>query len=239
MEEPQVRVDSLGRAYAGSQLQIQLYINRLQNEFNMAILDALPSLAASKPTFRWTSPLEADTFAEYQDLAFLKAVEHENLVQRLRDFWPKGGPVWDGLAVVEFGNGPGERGILLIEAKSHVPEVYSGGCQASERSRKKVVAALERTKRWLGVPQGVDWTGPLYQFANRLAHVYFFREVAGIPAWFVNVLFLNDPHSPTSMDDWRKALPQIKEELGLANIALPNVGYVFLQAKQRSQLGGT
>lgn len=223
-------MDSQGRAYAGSQLQIQIYVNRLREELNAAILDALPSLAALKPTIQWTSPLEVDKFAEYQDLAFLKAVGLEHLDKALRDFWPRGGPVWDGLAIVKFADNLQQHGVILAEAKSHVPEVYGSGCQASERSRKKILAALERTKQWLGVPHDTNWTGPLYQPANRLAHLYFFREVAGVPAWFVNVLFVNDPHSPTSVDDWQKALPGIKEELGLPGIALPNVGYVFLEA---------
>ena len=236
MAEAQERTDVRGRAYAGSQLQIQIYVNRLQEKLNTAILNALPSLAALDPTIRWTSPLEADNFAEYQDLAFLKAGGRECLDENLKDFWTRGGPVWDGLAIAEFGGNQGKHGTILVEAKSHVPEVYGNGCQASEVSRKKILAALDRTKQWLGVPQDSNWTGPLYQSANRLAHVYFFREVAKVPAWFVNVLFMNDPHSPTSMDDWQKALPGIKEELGLPDTVLPNVGYIFLEAQERSLL---
>ena len=39
--------------------------------------------------------------------------------------------------------------------------------------------------------------GPLYQFPNRLAHLYFFREIVKVPAWLVNVCYLDDPkHQP-------------------------------------------
>ena len=123
MAHSEERTDSQGRAYAGSQLQIQIYVNRLQKKLNTAILNALPSLSALDPTIRWTSPLEADNFAEYQDLAFLKASDLEYLEENLKDFWPRGGPVWDGLAIAEFGGNQGKHGTILVEAKSHVPEV--------------------------------------------------------------------------------------------------------------------
>lgn len=56
-----------------------------------------------------------------------------------------------------------------------------------------------------------------YQSANRLAHLYFFREIADIPTWLVNVYFANDPHSPTSAETWEMVLPEVKKELGFAD----------------------
>jgi hypothetical protein len=54
------RVDEFGRAYAGSQLQIQTYVNRLQQQLDAAILEALPELAAGGASLQWVSPLERD-----------------------------------------------------------------------------------------------------------------------------------------------------------------------------------
>jgi hypothetical protein len=127
--------------------------------------------------------------------------------------------------------------VVLVEAKSHAAEMYGSGCQAGPRSRRKIEAALEQTKRWLGVPENTDWTGPLYQSANRLAHLYFFREVVSVPAWLVNVYFLPDPHSPTTRAEWKMALTQVKAELGLSGIATPYTVEVFLTARDRRELG--
>jgi len=163
------RVDGLGRAYAGSHLQIQLWINRRSTELTQAVLTVLPSLASLNPKIRWASPLEGARFAEYQDREFLRAVGLERCAPQLNRFWPWGGPVWDALAAVETPRTPDCRGVLLVEAISHVSEVYGCGCKASATHRKKIEAALDLTKHWLGVSSNSDWTGPLYQSANGLA----------------------------------------------------------------------
>jgi hypothetical protein len=230
------RVDNLGRAYAGSQLQIQLWVNRRSTELTQAVLAALPSLASLKSRIRWVSPLEGARFAEYQDRDFLRAAALERCASELRRFWPRGGPVWDALAAVENLRTPDCRGVLLVEAKSHVSEVYGGGCKATARSRKRIEEALELTRRWLGAPSDADWTGALYQSANRLAHLYFFREVMGVPAWLVNVYFIDDPHSPTSRAEWEAALVGIKAQLGLAGITVPYATNLFLEAGSHGEL---
>jgi hypothetical protein len=78
-----------------------------------------------------------------------------------------------------------------------------------------------------------DWTGPLYQFANRLAHLYFLREVARVPAWFVNVCFTSDPHRPSALQAWEEALQAAKEALGLGQRSIPYCADVFLEAAGR------
>ncbi len=40
------RLDERGVAYAGSQLQMQIYVNRRSPELSRSVLDALPSLAS-------------------------------------------------------------------------------------------------------------------------------------------------------------------------------------------------
>jgi hypothetical protein len=232
------RVDHLGRAYAGSQLQIQIYVNRRSGELSRRIVEALPSLAPLSPRLRWVSPLECQKFSELQDREFLRALGLGHLDGQLRRFWPRGGPVWDALAAVDIESDPARRGVVLVEAKSYPAEIYGAGCQASPRSRKKIEAALRKTKSWLGVPEDIDWTGPLYQSANRLAHLYFFREEVGMPAWLVNAYFVNDPDSPTIREEWWAALDQVKRELGLTGIAIPDAAELFLEAKHRRELVG-
>jgi hypothetical protein len=67
-----IRVDDDGRAYAGSQLQIQIYVNRHSEELSQKVLQGLPDLASLHPRLNWVSPLEKDDFKEYQDTGGLQ-----------------------------------------------------------------------------------------------------------------------------------------------------------------------
>ena len=158
------------------------------------------------------------------------------LENELRDFWPSGGPVWDALAIVDRSDKPAERGVLLVEAKSYPQEMRSAGMQAKDsRSREKIQRALAQTKEWLGVSADADWAGPYYQYANRLAHLYFFREKVEVPAWLANVCFVNDPHCPTAKNEWREGLAEAHEELGLTGIEIPYTGDVLVDAAKRPE----
>ena len=172
-----------------------------------------PELGRAGVELEWVSPLEKDGFAEYRDEAFLAALGHSDLAVVLAAFWPRGGPQWDALATVRLGDQTSlqgghsakpSSGVLLVEAKSYPAEMESSGCRAGGRSRALIERSLTEAMRWFGADPA-DWCGPLYQFANRLAHVYFFRERAGVPAWFVNVCFVNDPRTPTTEEEWRRA----------------------------------
>jgi hypothetical protein len=222
------RVDEKGRAYAGSQRQIQTWVNERTDELSRRVQAAI-GLTEPGVRLSWVSPLSKDRYVEYQDLAFLWALGMEQYAEELSRFWPRGGPVWDALAVVE-GLLDGKPGAVLVEAKSHVPEVFGGGCKASTASLIRIEAALNRTKVWLGVPPEANWTGPLYQSANRLAHLYFLRKVVGVPAWLVNAYFVDDPRSPTSEAVWREAIFQSKRELGLGSSAERYVASLVLLA---------
>ena len=230
-----------GRAKAGSQLQIQIYVNRFADELSQQVLDAQPVLKAMKPRLRWVSPLERENFVEYYDQGFLRAIECPELTGALGDFWPPSGPRWDALAVAEFDGQPDRKGVVLVEAKSGRIEIFGNGCGAVGENRKQIEAALAQTREWLGMRWGYTksnglgylWAGPLYQYANRLAHLCFFREVAKIDAWLVNVYFVDDPDSPTGVRLWDEFLPEVKDHLGLTGIDLLSFGAadLYLEAK--------
>lgn len=96
-------------------------------------------------------------------------------------------------------------------------------------SIKTIICALNLTKQWLGVSDKVDWTGRLYQRANRLAHLYFFREIVHVPAWLVNVYFFDDiTWKPTSQKEWNSTISKMKAEMGLTGINVPYVAGIFL-----------
>src|SRR5262249_47617005 len=121
------------------------------------------------------------------------------------------------------------------EAKSYPLEMYSDGCKATEPAKARILGALQSAQAWLSV-DSADWIGPLYQFANRLAHLYFLREIARVPAWFVNVCIAGDPYRPTPVTVWHEALKSAKAALGLtgqipfyADLILEGVGKELFQ----------
>jgi hypothetical protein len=122
---------------------------------------------------------------------------------------------------------------LLVEAKSHLSEIEGRGCSAREDSSlRQIHASLLKTKQWLGVNPDVDWTGNLYQSANRFAHLYFLRMIVSVDAYLANVYFLNDTHfsnSPRVAKDWEPTLLDAKKRLGLAAPA-PSSKEIFLDA---------
>jgi hypothetical protein len=231
MTEREKRTDEFGRAYKGSQLQVQVYVNRREAELSTAVRDAL-GLAGS--AIIWVSPLEEHGFKELQDKRFLEAIGQWSAGMDLVEFWPANGPVWDALATVRVG-GSGD-GVLLVEGKSYPGEMRSDGCKATPASRKRIEAALERTRSWLGASDSTAWTAEYYQLANRFAHLYFFREVVRVPAWLVSLCFTDDPHCRTSADAWRSGLAEAREALGLTGRHIPHYAEVLLPARTRDEL---
>ena len=218
-----------GRAKRGSRRQLQDYVNEHQTELSAAVIDVLcTNPGQKKGEIRWVSPLAQHNYQEYRDAEFLAVLGLSEFAEDLSRFWPTGGPCWDALGLVTNLDS-GRTDVILVEAKSHIPEVYGTGCQAGNRSRKLIEHSLAETKRWCGASQDPDWTGPLYQSANRLAHLYFCREVIKRPAWLINVYFLDDPIRPTGRDEWKVAILQVKQTLGLP-LHLPYALDVFLPA---------
>jgi hypothetical protein len=217
------RTNITGRAYAGSQRQIQTYVNERTSELCHAVAVALQPSKLDESAIRWVSPLVADNYSEYRDEEFLEIIGAGHLAPKLPEFWPRGGPCWDALARLDGG------GCVLVEAKSHVPEVYGNGCGASGDSLSLIKSSLAGTKAWLGVSPDADWLGRLYQSANRLAYLYFLREIGKVDAFLANVYFTGDPHSPTTRQQWDEGIGAVSEQLGIASPA-PCSASVFLEA---------
>jgi hypothetical protein len=219
-----------GRASRGSQRQLQDYVNEHEAVLTRALIEALPSrFQELGAAIQWVSPLARHDYAEYRDMDFLRAVGLGEFARELAAFWPSGGPSWDALGIVSVPDGKTVPSILLVEAKSHIPEVNGSGCQASPHSRALIDKSLAAAKQWCGARTDADWTGPLYQSANRLAHLYFFRNCLKRPTWLVNLYFSDDPFRPTGRDAWETELRKVKDSLGLTK-DVPGVIELFLPA---------
>lgn len=234
-----------GWALHGSQLQTQLYVNRRPSELTQAVLEALPMFAERQPSVTWVAPLEAAAFCEPQDAAFLDALGLREHRTKLKAFWPRGGPVWDALAVCEFADGA--RGVVLAEGKNYPQELYSTGSRVgtsgSEKglaNKRKIEKAIAWAQRELGVPIDAErWMRPLdeqrpssslYQTTNRLAHTLWLRSI-GVDAWLCHLLFVGDTRfGHSTKDQWEVALAKADRELGLVSAAIPFAGHAYLAA---------
>jgi hypothetical protein len=160
----------------------------------------------------WASPLRDDAFAEYRDASFLKRLGLDHIAEELSAFWPRRGPQWDALGVA------GTQ-IILVEAKARLPEFASPPSQASEKSLLMIQAAFARVKQDLGVAPTFDWTQDYYQYANRIAHLWWLRA-HGIEAHLLFVDFINDADmgGPSDRHAWETAYAVANTRLGLPTL---------------------
>jgi hypothetical protein len=199
------------RASRGSQKWIQMLVNQAPQLLDRAVARHLNL----SPTDRivWLSPLAEDAYAEYRDEMFLSKIDARAEVAPLSGFWPTRGPQWDALGRTSRGE------LLLIEAKAHIPELLSPPTQATGRSLRTIRASLDRVKRAVGSRAGADWSGPYYQYTNRLAHLYFLRNLNRIPAYLVFVYLLNDAdmQGAKTAEEWAGAIRLMHAQLGLGD----------------------
>ena len=178
---------------------------------------------------QWLSPLQADGYAEYSDADFLRRLGCPKLKHPLEGFWPKGGPEWDGLAKTSDGS------LLLVEAKAHIPEAVSSPTGATEPAASIIRKSLDDTKAFLGSTAPCDWATAFYQYTNRLAHLYFLRELNRQQAFLVFIYFTHAPDVPDapSEEEWRGALRLLHSYIGVGHNRLsPFVVDLFLDARQ-------
>jgi hypothetical protein len=211
----------------GSKLQIRRYVNAHRDALDAQLVAALPELGDWE--IEWVSPLEADRFKEYRDGLFLEALGFKALDARHRDFWPRRGSTWDALAKLRQGS---TNGVLLVEAKAHPGEINASASGAEGDRLETIRQSINKTIEHYGAKSTVDsWIGPrFYQAANRLAHLYF-CEKESVPAWLVNIYFVDDQSNrPTTSDQWADALANFKADFGLDPTNITRCADVFLGA---------
>ena len=187
----------------GSLKWIQLLINDHPYVMNQQI---------GTSTIDWVSPLKDDDFAEYRDSEFLQILGLKHLQEQLRNFWPNSGPQWDAL-------GRSDNKYYLVEAKANIPEIKSTCKAKNPRSVSKIEQAISSTKQYLNVENVGGWLDGYYQYANRLTHLFFLRELCGVDAELVFVYFCDDPtHISTSREEWQTILTDQKKVMGIDKI---------------------
>ena len=198
-------------ASAGSQRWLQVAVNRKPQ----LLLSALQRSGAIGPrvSVTWRSPREDDDFREYRDRKALDkaGIANANLKKPLEQFWPPRGPVWDALGITSEGHP------LFIEAKAHIPEAASPATRASAASRDLIDRSLGEARRFYAPRATASWSNLFYQYANRLAHQYFLRQVNDVSSTLVFLYFLNadDMLGPMSEEEWHGAVRLIHAVLGV------------------------
>ncbi|MDE0534347.1 MAG: hypothetical protein OXI01_23285 [Albidovulum sp.] len=157
----------------------------------------------------WRSSIKKDEYSEYFDDAFLDRLGIRKLEVPLDEFWPAGGPRWDGLARTSSGK------ILLVEAKAFTEESVDFECKAGSVSRKMICRALEQAKHAFKSNERANWESLFYQYANRLAHLQFLVSRNQIDGYLMFMCFANAPDVPSPCTGeyrkgadrlWRKCL---------------------------------
>lgn len=215
-------------AVNGSQRLLQLAVNHRPE----LLLSALRKSGAveRRESLRWVSPLATENHREYRDGAALERLGLDQRLQKpLAEFWPARGCVWDALGVA------GEERPILVEAKAHIPEAVSSGTRASEKSLAQIEGSLAAARRHFGPRSKAVWTGQFYQYANRLAHQFYFRKLNGVKSSLVFLYFTNavDMDGPATEQEWHGPSRLIHAVLGLpADLSSLGVHHAFVDARQ-------
>ena len=182
--------------------------------------DALNSLMSEKfgwekqEKIEWLSPIISDDYAEYYDKEFLDRLEVSKLKVPLSEFWPPGGPRWDGLGKTRSGK------IILVEAKAYIEEGVDYVSRAGPKSSIKIREALAEAKKAFAAAADAPWESPFYQYANRLAHLYFAHQLNGLDAYLLFLYFADAPDvprppNPCTVEQWQGAIRLTEKCLGL------------------------
>jgi len=142
-------------AKRGSQRWLQVAVERAPELLNAPLRQSM----GLKPDaeIEWLSPIRSEQFSEYRDgWAFQNPRWHLPLKHApLKEFWPSGGPMWDGIARTKDGQ------FLLVEAKAHIAEIVSPRSRAKELARGKLAQSMRAVQQSVA-PKSVDyvdWAG--------------------------------------------------------------------------------
>ena len=205
----------------GSEWHILRMLGRHRDWFSKKVLEVTKGTEVKWQDFDFTDGIgEASNHgdAETKGLNFLTS---EHAVQKAwRAWWPQSGNVhnWDAIGRLQR---DGTSEWLLIEAKGNIEELrQSTGAKPISQGGglEQIQDRLGETQKAVGLTGEQDWTKPYYQYANRLAFLYFLEQ-QGVAARLMFVYFTGDATSsqtcPISAEEWYPHLHQMKSHLGL------------------------
>jgi len=178
-----------------------------------AIMNECRAFPVSRYTdIEWISPLPEKRFCEHRD-DLLMALRLPEYHYKLRAFWPRNMPSWDGLAVMRLQN----QVLFLIEAKSYPEETYTETKAVNRKSLARIQESLRTVQQYMGVDPKHNWLKPFYQVCNRLAFLYFFTVICDHPAYLVFINFVEDTtiSNPVTQQMWKAHYTDIYRRIGI------------------------
>ena len=193
----------------GSLKWTQVLVNECPELINRPLREAC--MLSSDVPISWLSPIHSDDFAEYRDQPFLQLLGVHLDKRPLETFWPNRGPQWDALGRSHSGE------LFLVESKAHISEILSPGTSASAKSKILIERSLKELQSFLRVSPAVNWSAVLYQYTNRLAHLYLLRELNHLRAFLIFLYFVGDREmeGPWTAREWESAIQVVRGVLGL------------------------
>ena len=222
-----------GKADKGSQKWLQILVNDCPELLNQEITRQLP---LTPEGIHWLSPIRADHYREYYDQPFIDRLKIQLNCRSLTSWWPPSGPRWDGLGKTDNDQ------ILLVEAKSHTKEMISSLGAKNPCSQSQIRSSIAETKAFVGASsdKSVDWTVGVYQYANRLAHLYFLNKLNGLDAHLILLYFLKDKereagdtYVPRTESEWESVIAYQERLMGIRqkHPLSDNIIHVYIDVK--------
>ncbi len=155
---------------------------------------------------------------EWKRLNFLPRAHP--LRDKFDTFWPEGSDQnWDAIGRANFGK---KQEWLLVEAKGHTGEMTKRK-KKPKRGGRRIARAFEKTRNALECKADpMDWLTGYYQYANRLATLYYLNccdKEDSAPARLLFIYFCGDTYKskvcPGGPKGWRTKLRKVKDALGL------------------------
>jgi hypothetical protein len=157
-----------------------------------------------------------------KELLGLEFIEDEQVREKWKSFWPQTGNAqnWDAVGKIYFDD---RDEWLLVEAKGHVGEIESKCGAANPVSKRRIYSALEKTSQTFGNQSGPveNWLEPYYQYANRLAVLYFLMKECA-PSVDARLLFIyfygenrDNCECPQDEQGWLPVIQKINDRLGV------------------------
>ena len=210
----------IGHGY-GSEWHLLRYLGYHRQYLDTQILALTGGQSLDWLDFRFLKPNKSGKHdGEHIGVSF---IEDPQVHESWCDFWPQSGNSqnWDAVGRLRFQD---HDEWLLVEAKAHLNELKSS-CQATnQNSIAKINAALTKTiNHFCDPPVPVErWLSPYYQYANRLAALYFLMKACNppIPARLLMMCFCGDQRDdadcPQKAAEWEQALEAMYARLGIS-----------------------
>jgi hypothetical protein len=152
----------------------------------------------------------------------LEFIEDANVRESWKSFWPQTGNSqnWDAVGKIHFDS---NDEWLLVEAKAHIDEMESKCGARNAVSKQKIQLAFEKASRAFGNHSKPveNWLEPYYQYANRLAVLYFLMNEC-LPSVNARLLFIyfygenrENLDCPQNEKEWWAAIHKMNERLGI------------------------